>query len=519
MNYNEARQELEDISNQVFMENSQKMYQDGPHCFQDHSVAKLNPILPMVIEKIDKGMNEDIIYFCHAGKTYSLTRDSLESYLNSESTTSTINNISDELGINLESLKSRHSHLDITRMLINLDKRIGQYRESLLGYHLPEEKHHNRLIDPRATIYNSKGLLKAVMEDFLEEFKNSWSPKTRLKVKASCNLLVEVIGNIPITSVDFDHAKEFKKILLTLPPGRNTNKKFKNKTIAKIIEMNTGRNGEPIDKMSSNTINGYISKILQLFTWAEPEYHNINPFNRKGYKVTSDNDDMDQRVPFTDEDLEKLFNSKIYAKKEFKKPFQFWLPIIALYTGMREDEIAQLHVEDIYKQDGEYVFGINGNGKKKTKNNSSKRIVPVHQKILDMRFIDYVEYTKQNGNERLFPELRWRKLDGYMRYVTEWWSKYRDQYGLKGCKPLKDFHSFRHGVSDQLKQEYDLSKVNALLGHRKLGEGDGRYGKSNGGRAYNASSLKPMVDSINYPDANLPWDANPDYNEIKFPWK
>ena len=68
MNYNEARQELEDISNQVFMENSQKMYQDGPHCLQDHSVAELNPILPLVVEKIDKGMNEDIIYFCHNGK-------------------------------------------------------------------------------------------------------------------------------------------------------------------------------------------------------------------------------------------------------------------------------------------------------------------------------------------------------------------------------------------------------------------------------------------------------------------
>ena len=136
-----------------------------------------------------------------------------------------------------------------------------------------------------------------------------------------------------------------------------------------------------------------------------------------------------------------------------------------------------------------------------------------------MGFMKYVEYIKKCGHNRLFPELRWRKLDGCMRYVSEWWSKYRDTFGLKGCNPPKDFHSFRHNVNDQLKQHYEMSRVDALLGHGSKGEGLKRYGKSRGGRGYKASTLKPMVDSINYPDANLPWDANPDYNEIKFPWK
>jgi hypothetical protein len=44
--------------------------------------------------------------------------------------------------------------------------------------------------------------------------------------------------------------------------------------------MNTGENGEPIDKMRPNTIKGYTGKVSQLLTWAKPEYNNKNPFEK-----------------------------------------------------------------------------------------------------------------------------------------------------------------------------------------------------------------------------------------------
>jgi hypothetical protein len=179
MNYIEVQQELANISNQVFMEYSQQMDRVGPHYPRHHSVSKSDPILPLVVEKIDNGMNADIFFFCHEGKTYSLTRDSLESFLNSESATTTINNISAELGINLDSLKARHSFLDITRMLINLDKRIGHYRESMLGYNLSDDKQQN----PLTTVHNSKYSLQSVIDNFINDNKDSWSLKTQLKVK------------------------------------------------------------------------------------------------------------------------------------------------------------------------------------------------------------------------------------------------------------------------------------------------------------------------------------------------
>ena len=70
----------------------------------------------------------------------------------------------------------------------------------------------------------------------------------------------------------------------------------------------------------------------------------------------------DNRAPFTDEDLAKLMRSKEYIKDSHRRSYQFWTPIIALFTGMRQDEIAQLHLDDI-KQDEEGICLIDVNNR------------------------------------------------------------------------------------------------------------------------------------------------------------
>lgn len=43
------------------------------------------------------------------------------------------------------------------------------------------------------------------------------------------------------------------------------------------------------------------------------------------------------------------------------------------------------------------------------------------------------------------------------------------------------------------------------------------------GRAYYGdyfeSTIKEVVDKIEYPKAELPWDSNEKYNDIPFPWE
>lgn len=37
----------------------------------------------------------------------------------------------------------------------------------------------------------------------------------------------------------------------------------------------------------------------------------------------------------------------------------FWLPLIAVFSGLRQEEIGQLHVADIQREDGMWFFDIN----------------------------------------------------------------------------------------------------------------------------------------------------------------
>lgn len=45
---------------------------------------------------------------------------------------------------------------------------------------------------------------------------------------------------------------------------------------------------------------------------------------------------MHSRAGFTDDELKKIFNPKTYPRKiAIDRIYDFWVPIIALYSGMR----------------------------------------------------------------------------------------------------------------------------------------------------------------------------------------
>ncbi len=57
---------------------------------------------------------------------------------------------------------------------------------------------------------------------------------------------------------------------------------------------------------------------------------------------------------------------------------KFWLPLIAVFSGMRQEEICQLHVEDIRQDEGVWFIDINDRPPRKLKNATAVRRVPVH---------------------------------------------------------------------------------------------------------------------------------------------
>ncbi|WP_345992382.1 site-specific integrase [Sulfurimonas sp. HSL-1716] len=184
-----------------------------------------------------------------------------------------------------------------------------------------------------------------------------------------------------------------------------------------------------------------------------------------------------ERKPLSEENLKKLFTSKLYTDKLKHTltfaPEKYWIPIIAGYSGMRQNEICQLYVEDlksITTDMGEIIwyFDLNEEKDKHLKNENAFRLVPLHPKLIELGFIEYYNSIK-NKQPRLWKNLRLHPKEE--RYNTDYGKNFM-KYFRKHVTEEEDqvFHSLRHNVGDQLMKNavhYKLPKdlMNRIMGH------------------------------------------------------
>ncbi|MFO8087228.1 MAG: phage integrase SAM-like domain-containing protein [Bacteroidales bacterium] len=111
--------------------------------------------------------------------------------------------------------------------------------------------------------------LSEVIEAYLDE--GGWAQKTYEEYKASLNLLLRVIGDMPVNQVERPTIKEYKDTLRKLPPNIDKNKRYKNKSISDIIALGD----KPI---STKTVNKNLIRASTCFQWAvDNGYMDKNP--------------------------------------------------------------------------------------------------------------------------------------------------------------------------------------------------------------------------------------------------
>ncbi|WP_225917304.1 hypothetical protein [Pseudomonas xanthosomatis] len=114
---------------------------------------------------------------------------------------------------------------------------------------------------------------------------------------------------------------------------------------------------------------------------------------------------------FTDADIEAIFSGSIYngpapAERTKAYPFWFWLPLVGYFTGARTNEIAQLDTADIKSVDGHPCFDfcaddIDVPEAKRIKTDEA-RLVPIHPRLLELGFLEYVNGQRQAKQKKLF---------------------------------------------------------------------------------------------------------------------
>lgn len=108
---------------------------------------------------------------------------------------------------------------------------------------------------------------------------------------------------------------------------------------------------------------------------------------------------------FSSQQLAVIFGHDIFTSHNFKSPYQYWIPLISLYSGLRPSEVAQLHLEDIKHSGDIWYFDVNDTPPRRLM--SRLRRVPIHSTLIDLGFLVFIDELKKADEKVLFYEL-WR---------------------------------------------------------------------------------------------------------------
>ena len=333
-------------------------------------------------------------------------------------------------------------------------------------------------------------LFSKVFPEFLENMKTNKRRTGTIGASADAfKQLIELIGDKPIGDYNNVDAREYRNALSKLPSNRTKNPKYRNKTLNEILSKDI-----PIkDRISPTTQKLINSKITGFFNYCldeYPDYVGSNVF-RKKYQQASSVKLKDKKESFTDDDLHLIFNPKTYLPAIFENPLSrikypyYFIPILAVFTGCRLEEICMMRVKDIVKINGVWVYHIRedgeyGNEETKVKNPYSERTLPLHPVLIDtLGFIKYVQKMGKIGHDRVFHELTKIGTGRFQQNIGKFFNnRYLKKIGLKDGVRKVSFHSFRHSVETHLtNQNINPRFIDYLQGHSSKDTGANIYMK------------------------------------------
>jgi len=339
--------------------------------------------------------------------------------------------------------------------------------------------------------------LASLVERFVAEKANmaKVSAKTQADYRASLDLFGQLVGpDQPVETITGSDVVEFKNLLILCPT--NFRKRLRTNSLREAVRLNSVREGGPLDTLYPKTINEkYLSNVKTFFDWAKiNKYVSESPALRVRAEQPKDKEAVDERDPFTLDDLCRIFASNTFLQASGNKHgYRFWPALIALFTGCRLNEIGQLRADDIVLLHGIPHFAVrDADDDQRLKSIAARRWIPVHHELVALGFLDFV---KQREGGRLFPD--WQKSgDGYYSSsYSKWFSRLLKVVDVKTDK--KSFHSFRHTFADALDEVVEASIRDKFLGHSSDKVRD-RYGSKQPKLAWSEAFLR-----LSYPGLDL----------------
>ena len=338
-------------------------------------------------------------------------------------------------------------------------------------------------------------ILSHLIETFKADRKSQWTPKTSSMRAAVLRLFVEIVGDKAISMLTRDDCRTFRDTVAQLPP--NLIKRFRDQSLSEVI-------AKGLSPMSSTSVNKYVTTITAFLNWAVEEERVISSNPSRGLKVGTKQHPDAERDAYSQSELKMLFEESPLYKgcaslrqrhlpgSVIAKDAKWWLPLIALYSGMCLEEIAQLGPSHIRAVEDIWCFDVNAEEDRKLKTAYRPRLIPIHPVLIRLGILEYVAERSTAASNRLWLDLQLGADGFYGSSFSKWFGRFKRKIGIKN--PKLTFHSFRHTFINYLKQKgAEEAWIKELVGHANDSITTGRYGKR-----LEISTLLSLVERIDY---------------------
>jgi integrase len=329
----------------------------------------------------------------------------------------------------------------------------------------------------------------------------AWTKQTQHQNEATYRLFGDYLNGAPVASVTREDAAKFLDTLATLHPDYGRSPSSKGKSLSALVETFANKG----ETLTNRTLNRHTTALSALFNWAKQTgiYTGDNPFSGQLRKSGAAG-----WQPMNDDELKKLLASPLLAKSRRKDRVQpakhtmtttlAWLPLIALFSGMRSEEICQLRLADVMRDQGVWFFNVTEEDGQKVKSGAGVRKVPVHSALIKAGLLDYVKHVKDDPSGRLFPGLRPGGPDGKFNwYFTKAVGRYFTSLGI--TRKNVTFHSLRKNTVNAFERaRVHQSEAALIVGHER----GFTYAKYNP-VGLELPALRAIVEKIRYPGVSL----------------
>ena len=301
---------------------------------------------------------------------------------------------------------------------------------------------------------------------------------------------MELLGDHPVDGITGKKAVEFQSLLRKMPQshGKGRGKELAQDAIRRADAEGKGR-------ITEKTVKRHISTMSQYWLYLKRLDHvERNIF--EGFEFPGTKSSRKARDDWSETDLKLLIGST-WMSRHVDADSARWLVWIAMYSGMRLEEIARLRPEDVTVVGDIPIILIQEQPGWSPKSEAGERAVPVHPALIDLGFLDLVSRQRKEHRERLLHQLRPGGPDGKLGYTfSREFSKHK--CGLE-VSDKTVFHSFRHSVSTILRNADAAIRsewIDAVLGHEggQKSQGATTYLKRIG-----APQLHQTIAALDYP--------------------